>query len=236
MNYLSHYFLHKDITDNYFTVGLSLPDLISIFFYKSNFSHLFLERQLNKGISKENEALITGMLMHFYVDKWFHSSNFFCNSLGLIEGCFKKTVNKPVHQFIFHVILEIVIDRYLLLKYPGIDAGFFKVYQQINVESILPVFSSLNEFEVEKFVDCVERFSNRNFLQEYIKPANTLQLLTRISRQYNLFIADDIDLLKFTDFYLEIYQDLTPDIIQLFNNAEIDLFNREQFVKQLKVN
>src|SRR4030043_373011 len=86
MNFLSHYYFHNDKNDNYFTVGLTMPDLLSFHSKNIRLSKKILKKLCLKENDKNNKSHIAGMFIHLDLDSWFHSSDFFKKNILYLQN------------------------------------------------------------------------------------------------------------------------------------------------------
>ena len=62
MNFLAHYYFHKNKSDNYFTVGLTMPDILN--FSKIRLTKKILKKLFLKEKNKNLKSHIAGMIIH----------------------------------------------------------------------------------------------------------------------------------------------------------------------------
>ncbi|OHD06602.1 MAG: hypothetical protein A2086_06680 [Spirochaetes bacterium GWD1_27_9] len=220
MNFLTHYYLHRKKDDNHFTVGLTLPDLFSFISRKIRISHVLLEKIYNFNEDQNQKSLICGMSLHLQLDKWFHKSTFFYeNVIILNDECIKNSIN-DFPSFLYHVLLEIFIDRYLLKLYPSLADEFYESYKKFNFPETANLFTVVNEFNKDEFVDFAIRISNSNFLREYVDCGLIISILNRIGTRIvkkELFPENDISLINS---FNNIYDKIEVNIKNFFDKEE----------------
>ncbi len=118
LNFLAHYFF--DRTDNvYHNTGLVLPDLVR------SFCKDHLHPKLNFDDERFN-ALKEGSLKHIEMDKIFHNSVFFRESVHEIGLLLDKDAGWPRKWFLNHVLSEIMLDRAIMDKHSDVCPAFYK--------------------------------------------------------------------------------------------------------------
>lgn len=106
MNFLAHYYFDRT-NDIYHNVGLILPDL-SRDFCKG---YLNLKQEFDE---PDFIALKNGSLRHLAMDKIFHQSAFFKESVQQIGQILDPVASWPRKWFLNHVLAEIMLDRAIM--------------------------------------------------------------------------------------------------------------------------
>jgi acyl carrier protein phosphodiesterase len=203
MNFLAHYYFHADKDDNYFTVGLTMPDLLGFHSTRIRISKNFLK---NSGAAENDYNIkchIAGMMAHLFLDRWFHGAQFFKEHVNFIQDYFtgfnKKKETFP--NFFSHILVEIFIDRFLLKQEPDIADKFYQSYKNFNFFEVVHLFSSMENFNKDKFLSLARDVSNSSFLKEYTDDKAVLAVLNRVAKRVNVpFTAehsDDDEIVKF---------------------------------------
>ena len=223
MNFLSHYYLHNDLNDNHFTVGLTMPDLIGFHSRKIRLT----KKKLYKMISVEQEqkvkSLITGMILHLYVDQWFHGSKFFKEKLIFLQNAYKEFNKKQnvFPHFFSHILLEILIDRYLLMIRPNIADQFYNSYKRFDFAKASNVFFKIDHFDQDKFIEFAVGVANSSFLKEYVHDHLIISILSRVSNRLRFPMSFDFDKKSFTDYVRYSYNELEASIKIFIGEAEL---------------
>ena len=225
MNFLAHYYFHNDINDNYFTVGLTMPDLLSFHSRKIRLTKRSLKKLILTEKNKNIRSHITGMIIHLDMDRWFHSSVFFKKNLIFLQNQFigfnKEKALLP--HFYAHIILEVFIDRYLLTIYPDIADDFYHSYKKFNFCEIIKLFNNMEYFDSLKFLSFTDDFSNSSFLKEYTDNYSIISILTRVSKRIGIPMVLDVDNDQFASFIKTSYNELKPEIKKLINYVKNSL-------------
>ena len=233
MNFLSHYYLHNDKDDNYFTVGLTLPDILSIHSRKMRVSEKFF-RSLDYSQYHSNiKSLAAGMICHYHIDRWFHTTDFFRNHLGLLQEEYRKYYGKLLSEFHTHILLEIFVDRFLLVHYPGIADEFYKSYRQMDFTELVDFFNPVKGFDAANFLKFTKGFSYSTFLKEYVDFSKIPGFLERISSRVKYYTDTRLDGAEAVDYLTSSYHKLEPDIDRLFANARELPLKKEEILAGL---
>ena len=225
MNFLAHYYFHNDINDNYFTVGLTMPDLLGFHSRKIRLTKRSLKKIILTEKNKNIRSHIAGMIKHLDMDSWFHSSDFFKNNLLFLQNRFMH-FNKektPLPHFYAHIILEVFIDRYLLTIQPDIADNFYHSYKKFNFTEITKLFNDIEYFDNSKFLSFADSFANSSFLKEYTDNYSIISILTRVSKRLGLPMILKVNNDKFASFIKSSYNELLSEIKKFINYVKYSL-------------
>lgn len=220
MNFLSHYYLHEKKEDPYFTVGLSMPDLFSFIFKKIYITEKFLYRTMDSAEDARHVSLLRGMVCHLRVDKWFHLGNFFKNHLRGFRELYTQYEGFKFSEFHSHILLEILIDRYLLISYPGIARNYYQVFKEIDYSFTAIPFRGLKNFETPRFIQFMKTYSRSSFLFEYKEFSNIYTLLNRAYLNIGLPVIKRAKRETALTFFKEAYESITGELEELFSEAK----------------
>ncbi len=219
MNYLSHFYLHRDSSDEFFTIGLTLPDILSFFRRTLRFSEKLLRSLEFHSFTPGIQSLITGMVIHYQIDRWFHRSVFFKDSTALLQSFFKEMTGQPLDSFHAHVLCEILVDRYLLLQDPGLADDFYRLYRSFDFRKTFPLFQPFSGFDSARFLEVTRGFAYAGFLGEYGDFSNIRLFLDRLSRRVSIEGLADFNDQVYVDFFTRCYRELEPQFPALFREA-----------------
>ncbi len=235
MNFLSHYYLHLDKKDNYYTVGLTMPDVLGFLSTRIRITANFLKSNYAKEKNNNIKSFISGMYVHILIDRWFHSLGFFKENIFFIQDFFRK-YNKnesELSDFYSHIILEILIDRFLLIKYPTIVDDFYISYKNFNFNEVLELFSGFSDFDPSEFLSFAIGIANSSFLREYVDDDSIMSILKRVSNRINIPFELKVNKNIFAGFINNIYIKLEPSIKELLKNAKENLiFNKVEIFNE----
>lgn len=151
MNFLSHYYLLPEKGNIDLIIGNLLPDLMRGFTKIYN-----LEIKSNPLIY--DTKFVQGLHYHLLTDKLFHNASFFqknCNVLKEITRFHKLPLKR--NYVVSHIMLELIIDQYLIEKSPSLAANFYKMLDTANlikledqIKMIMPRQNSSNIIRIFK--------------------------------------------------------------------------------------
>jgi hypothetical protein len=111
MNFLSHFYFERNITDCYQVLGTVMPDLL-----KNADKNVIIhpEKLTHQDIAVN--SIIRGWKKHLEVDRYFHSSKFFLTHSHLLKKLLLPAIEgSPVKPFFLgHIALELILDNLLL--------------------------------------------------------------------------------------------------------------------------
>src|ERR1700749_4366155 len=122
MNFLSHYYFDRDVTNCYHILGIVLPDLL-----KNADKTIVLHPEKLHHHNESVNAIIKGWNKHLEVDRYFHSSDFFLtHSHELKKKLLPAIEGSPVKPFFLgHIALELILDNLLLTNGQVTAEGFY---------------------------------------------------------------------------------------------------------------
>ena len=235
MNFLSHYYLHNDQNDNYFTVGLTIPDLLGFHSRSIRITNKFLKQIGLIEKDKNIKSFIAGMMVHLFLDKWFHNLDFFKEKVSFLQDYYRKfNDNKDkLPHFFAHILLEILLDRYLLNLTPNIANDFYTSYQKFNFCDITRLFVDQKHFDKQKFISFANNVANSSFLKEYIHDHLIISIFHRVSKRINIPMSLSYDDNQFISFIRKAYDKLIPSIKNTFNEAKNIPIDKDEIINSL---
>lgn len=139
MNFLSHYYHDYPINSVYFAAGVILPDILSNYSYRTG---EVVKLHPNKLITQHRPELLqltNGVKRHYEMDAYFHESAFFSENTAWISECIKAAncdcFNKRLYAT-SHVMLELMLDRALLLQFPEICDALYAQINEVDIETV----------------------------------------------------------------------------------------------------
>lgn len=165
MNFLAHFLITSASDSPEFAVGALLPDI-------AKRAGIALKASQIQLIKPEYEAFRSGIELHWRTDRVFHNSDLFDLGVSWWKAAL-PTGNFPATSktfFLYHLLLEMWIDRVLMTYQPGADA---EMYQKLNeVDSHLMekfVLENLDDEEL-KVRKTFVGFCQRQFISHYHSP------------------------------------------------------------------
>jgi len=225
MNFLSHYYLHSEKEDNYFTVGLTTPDILGFHSRKIRLTKKRLKEIGDMEKDQKIKNFIAGMLLHLKIDTWFHNSEFFKEKVEFLQENYKdfNNENERLPHFYAHIIAEVLIDRYLLIRYPDVVDTFYKSYKDFDFRRISGLFRSFPSFEEERFLSLTNSIANSSFLREYVNDGQIFSILQRVSNRIKLPMIIEVNEEMFSNYIKNVYNELENDIKIFLKKAKKEL-------------
>lgn len=200
MNYLSHYYFDQEKMESSFILGAVFPDLLSNF-----------DRKL-KNIPKQNVSdqsfnclsdFREGIKRHYELDRLFHSGVFFKKeTLWLskeIKGLELKSLNHRIY-FFSHILLELILDRILLDRFPNIGHQFYEKLEKTPKTLLKEYFRTQDLLPYhDEFVKYFNFFIEKRFINNYIENVMIISVLDKFHQLINKREIDAIDKEKLND-------------------------------------
>jgi hypothetical protein len=177
MNFLSHYYFDKDITNCYHTLGTVLPDLL-----KNADKTIVLHPEK---LHHENPAvnlIIRGWNKHLAVDRYFHSSEFFLTHSHQLKKVLGPVIEgSPVKPFFLgHIAIELVLDNLLLTTGKITAHGFYEHMAGCDREIIQAFLTFAGLKDTARFFRFFEGFKKDGYLHTYSETPQIAYALKRI--------------------------------------------------------
>ena len=219
MHYLSHYYFDRQVKAAPYLLGLVLPDLARSFDRNLRFRELTpsfdcaVSKQIQRGINR-----------HHQVDHYFHNAPFFTTHTQLIKSVLKKTKFEHLtkyHYFLAHILLEMLLDKYLLYKEADLADNFYHSLSQIRLQMVSSFFKTRKlDINEAAFYQFLQKFTHSRYIFHYRKHEGIAygleRLFTRITNQ-EITKPDRkklLDSIQQSDeallpFYPEVYQEMS---------------------------
>ena len=177
MNFLSHFYFDRDITNCYHILGTVLPDLL-----KNADKTIILHPEKLHHPDPNINSIIAGWNKHLDVDRYFHSSEFFINRSHQLKNLLiPAIVGSPVKPFFLgHIALELLLDNLLLTTGKVTVSDFYDHLSSCDnavIDEFL-IFSGLQDTTV--FMKFYEKFKSSRYLETYNDPQQIAYALKRI--------------------------------------------------------
>ncbi|MBI1307845.1 MAG: hypothetical protein GC181_14675 [Bacteroidetes bacterium] len=182
MNFLAHYYFDKKTGEPYYNLGLLLPDLTRNFIKGARLKpeSTYLQNPVEKQIS-------LGCLQHIQSDKVFHSWSGFLNLMDLsTEQMRSSGISIKRDWFVSHILVELVIDQWLLRKHPSLAIELYTDFESLDIEVILGFLAHLEINNFESFEKGWKHFMEVRYLESYVKTESILYALDRICTKVGL--------------------------------------------------
>lgn len=182
MNFLAHFYFDGVASAPYYNLGLVLPDLMGM--VKRGWK--FKQSHLQNHLFPVHKAIASGALAHLEMDDWFHNTNFFVKSRSLVKATLEKArVTYPPYRpgFLSHVLLELLVDRLIVMHYPEKASEFYNELANVDLEKLRSFFGSIDLPFDEHFPCFFTRFVNNQSAFRYAQDSALLEALNQISRR-----------------------------------------------------
>lgn len=180
MNFLSHFYLDGS-NDHKLNFGLLFPDFLGII------DRSVKVHQLLPEIDEKEESFKHGISLHVRADAIWHNSDYFKFKTELIGDVLRdfEFYEKPYRPFFMtHVMLEILLDRMLLLQKPDLATGMYNSLEGLEKQWIIQLFS--NEKLSENMPKFVSNFTDSRYVYKYSDNAHFIYALNRLFKRVGL--------------------------------------------------
>ncbi len=234
MNYLSHFHLHRqEKTDNFFTTGLTLPDIIGFFRRAIRVSEKYLMELDCARLTPPALSSMAGMIIHYRIDRWFHRSDFFKESTDFLQAEFTRITGHTITHFHVHILLEILIDRYLLSLDPDLAHDFYDSWRSCDWEATLPLFDHHPKFRSGDYLRAVTSFGHSRFLGEYMDFRKVRMFLDRLSERVEFAGLEPLPDAVFVDYFEQVFDALVPGMRDCIAQARSLGLSREGIMAEM---
>lgn len=215
MNFLSHFYLDRQHTNEYFIAGVCSPDLLSIFSRELKIKHDFEQSQLQK----EAVPFYEGVHRHYAVDKIFHSCDFFKEETDAISQFLYTLFKKDeVHRvfFVAHVLLELMIDKILIEQDDDLVPNFYVHLENVGAVNLAKITQEFIQKPIIGYDAFLQRFIQNRYLVHYNKYDYIIfvlkQIVGRVGIKETLYMDSPI----FLNFLVAYQKELLPKVENLF--------------------
>lgn len=170
MNFISHFYFDRHVPDSLFAVGVSTPDLLSIYNRSIRLHDRRIQHLTTIAGTPEQQQFLHGVLRHFDGDKVFHSSKFFEEETHHLSAVLRQAFGEaqiPRSFFVSHVLLELIIDKVLIAD----SAELLNQYYGHFEAHPIPLMVALTEWaagtRIPGYGQFLEKFLERKFLYRY---------------------------------------------------------------------
>jgi hypothetical protein len=199
MNFLSHYYLDRTANNSLFFLGVSTPDLVSLFHRTSRLHQHKLPERPNVDDQPLAHHFHVGICRHFAADAVFHSSEFFLRETSLLARQIREQIpgsNPARPSFIAHIALELLLDRILISAHPDLVPGYYAHFSEEPPETIARLTEWITGKQLPQYPAFLRDFVARKSLYHYLEWDRMLFILQRIVEGVGLqagFIRNDPD-------------------------------------------
>lgn len=162
MNFLSHYYCLKE-ENPYILLGVIMPDLVK------DFSKLYNKYIEDDYFPKDEVSILMleGVAIHIKGDDAFHKHSIFKEIQEIAKAEINKIFSSTVKRkfVIAHVLIELMIDKYIMNINSGILKAFYSKIDKIDIEKVEKFYLNLNiEENKSHFIKNITKFKELKFL------------------------------------------------------------------------
>jgi len=227
MNFLSHFYFERQNTNDYFVMGVVLPDLV-----KNAHKDWNLNPQKNEFLyaaDPDQYAVLSGWKKHLEVDRLFHNSLFFKEQTANLKQCILPLLNTgPVKPFFLaHIGLELVLDHLLLVENQLDVNTFYTQLSEANTASLDRFLAQAGVPDKLLFDNFLANFISGRYLLSYQKMENISYALNRICmRLWNNPFNED-QLVRLTGQLERFKEHIAHHYLDIFEEIETALKDQE---------
>ncbi|MEL6651188.1 MAG: hypothetical protein AAFQ87_10335 [Bacteroidota bacterium] len=226
MNFLSHYYLDRDVDNPYFTVGVSTPDLVSIFNRRVRLKANNMPDIKSGEVSPEQVAFYNGILQHFEADRIFHTSDFFKEETELISRRLTTIFGAERISrgfFVAHVFLEILLDKILIEHDRSLADTYYRHLNEVGVARSAELTQWAVQQQIPRYLGFFERFVDRQYLYHYADWQEVIIVLRRILMRVSIHRFEYLHSPRFLQFAQEYQQELTGRVFGVMDTFQDEL-------------
>jgi len=186
MNYLSHGYRFLD--DPMFLAGTAVPDWLSVADRSVRMRSKSLLVKLENA-SGEVLQLGKGILQHLEDDQIFHEKESFIILSSQLGRLFRELpgLNDGFRPgFLGHIVTELLLDRVLMLRTPGLIEHYYDQMSQLDPRMIQSCVNLLGPRETDNLAWFVEIFQKERFLEDYLQFDRLLFRLNQVMKRVRL--------------------------------------------------
>lgn len=220
MNFLSHFYFDRKVTNCYHILGIVLPDLL-----KNADKTIVLHPEKLHHANEDINCIIKGWNKHLEVDRYFHSSDFFLtHSHELKKQLTPVIASSPVKPFFLgHVALELILDN-LLITTNKIDAYDFYTHIASCDHDVIQEFLTFAGLkDSTKFFRFFDGFKRDGYLHTYSETAKIAYALKRICMRIWKDPFTEEHEAAINDVVMEYREQIYDSFMQIFNTIERQL-------------
>ena len=228
MNFVAHYYLDKDSTDSLFFIGIATPDLVSAFDRAIRLKKGTLP-SLTPQVGDNQMSFHQGIQRHFEGDRIFHSSHFFKEETAYLTLELKNVFGKeytPRAFFVAHILIELVLDRILIMQHNDLLYRFYDHFEQKEVKDLAELMRWICKAPMFGYEDFLQKFSERKFLYNYTEWDYIVRITSSILKKVNVLKHAYLFTEDFVPFISSYQERLTTKIPTAFRELYGELSHK----------
>ncbi|WNJ21164.1 hypothetical protein [Pontibacter sp. G13] len=183
MNFLSHFYLDWHLDDSLFFMGVSTPDLVSVFDRNVRLKENRMPSFIPGETPPNCESFRIGVLRHFEVDRIFHTSDFFYEETHRLSRMIESRI--PAHElhrvfFVSHVLFELVLDKILIHEEPDLLPAFYRHLEEYSIPEFVKLTEWVTQVDMPGYDGFLNRFMSKRYLREYTDWQQVFFILRKI--------------------------------------------------------
>jgi hypothetical protein len=220
MNFLSHFYFDRNVTDCYHILGIVLPDLL-----KNADKTIILHPEKLHHTDERINCIIKGWNKHLEVDRYFHSSEFFLtHSHKLKKQLAPVITGSPVKPFFLgHIALELILDNLLITTNTVSADNFYEHLAGCEHEVIEEFLTFAGLKDSTKFFRFFEGFKRDGYLHTYSETPKIAYALKRICMRVWQNPFTDVHEANINEVVVEYREQLYDSFMQIFNEIDSKL-------------
>lgn len=217
MNFLSHYYFDRNVTDCYHILGIILPDLLK----NADKTIVLHPEKLHHPNSAVN-SIVTGWNRHLEVDRYFHSSGFFLEHSHELKKVLQPVVKgSPVKPFFLgHIALELILDNLLITTDKITVHSFYEHLQGCEDEMIGEFLTAAGMKNPAAFFRFFTHFKNEKYLHTYIETLKIAYALKRVCMRVWKDPFTEAQEQGMNEVLEQYREHLLPSFMQVFDEIE----------------
>ncbi|MBC7400226.1 MAG: hypothetical protein H7289_09795 [Mucilaginibacter sp.] len=220
MNFLSHYYFDRNVTDCYFILGTVLPDLL-----KNADKNIILHPEKLQHSNPHIESIIKGWNKHLDVDRYFHSSDFFATHSHQLKKLLAPVIEgssvKPF--FLGHIAVELIIDNLLLTTGKIKVDDFYDRLKECDNALIEEFLTEAGLNDTTRFFRFYEGFKRDGYLHTYSETEQIAYALKRICMRVWENPFTPLHEARMNEVLVAYRQLLLPDFMTIFYEIQAKL-------------
>jgi hypothetical protein len=186
MNYISHFYFDRQHGNDYYNLGIILPDLARAV----NRENRLPTHKLNEGtLNYEHLQLQKGCTKHYLTDRKFHNSSFFrifsekLKNIFLSAGFDQNTHRLSVTS---HIFLEMMLDRLIISDDIAVADAFYRSLGNIETEKLEAYLKLYGIENQDIFTAWFNKFRESKYIYHYVNNESMLFSLNRVLSRVNI--------------------------------------------------
>jgi hypothetical protein len=217
MNFLSHYYFDRNVTECYFILGTVLPDLL-----KNADKTIVLHPEKLIHQNPHVNSIVKGWNKHLDVDRYFHSSDFFATHSHQLKKLLAPVIEgSPVKPFFLgHIAIELILDNLLLTTGKVTVDDFYSHLKGCDNTIIEEFLTSAGLIDTTRFFRFYEGFKRDGYLHTYSETQQIAYALKRICMRVWENPFTSLHEARMNEVLVAYRQLLLPDFMTIFYEIE----------------